>query len=72
MKNQTSPAFVVINRWTSKIVAQASHYQEAAKVVDDHNEAWKREFNGPFQQTIRLPFTLCQTEQVKRFYPKAD
>lgn len=52
--------WAVINSWTGKVVAEATHYQLAASVENDLSSRWVSDFVGPLQRCYALPFTVSR------------
>ena len=61
--------FAVINIWTKEVIAEATHFQEAAKIEDECIDRWYAEHVGPFWHTVAGPFSICRIDALSRFYP---
>lgn len=61
--------WAILNTCTKQVVAEATHYQEAARVEDEFVSEWKSNFVGPFPLTVRAPFTCCRIHALSQYYP---
>ena len=61
--------WAILNTCTKQVVAEATHYQEAARVEDALILEWKSKFVGPFPPTVHIPFTCCRINALPRYYP---
>ena len=60
MENQN--IFAVISFEKNKVVAEATHYQEAARVCNELDAAWKAAH--PEFIIGRLPHTVCRIDSI--------
>ncbi|MEZ1440110.1 MULTISPECIES: hypothetical protein [Pseudomonas] len=67
--NTQQNVFAVINVWTSEVLAEATHFQAAAKVEDEFVAEWNAAFVGPLWHVVHLPFSICRIDALGRYYP---
>lgn len=65
----TQNVFAVINIWTKEVIAEATHFQAAAKIEDECAKRWYAEHVGPFWHTVALPFSICRIDALARCFP---
>ena len=61
MKNQEN-VFAVISFEQNKVVAEATHYQEAARICNNLNQEWQEDH--PEFISGRLPHTVCRIDAL--------